>query len=208
MKRSHPQKTTYNKLYLIEEEMYNRILPKLSEVEKQEINDLNENNKPYEDFEENILDKPDASEIIEKPERTENETVTLPVNDISQIPSIPPGQTKKKEKKFACDICVNKMFTTKQSLKRHNKTFHVSKHFIKENEAPSVVDQATLNTVEQPETTPSINLKRKFSDDNESLIEEPVEKSIKYSQGIKRKAPKKASEFMPRKRFHWSSFST
>ena len=31
MKRSHPPKTTYNKLYLIEEEMYNRILPKLSE---------------------------------------------------------------------------------------------------------------------------------------------------------------------------------
>ena len=71
-----------------------------------------------------------------------------------------------------------------------------------------IVDQATLNTVEQPETNPSINLKSKFSDDNESLIEEPVEKSIKYSQGIKRKAPKKASEFMPRKRFHWSSFST
>ena len=69
MKRSHPPKTTYNKLYLIEEEMYNRILPKLSEVEKQEINDLNENNKPCEDFEENIVDKPDASEIIEKPDR-------------------------------------------------------------------------------------------------------------------------------------------
>ena len=56
MKRSHPPKTTYNKLYLIEEEMYNRILPKLSEVEKQEFNDLNENNKPCQDFEENICE--------------------------------------------------------------------------------------------------------------------------------------------------------
>ena len=32
---------------------------------------------------------------------------------------------EKKVKNFSCEICVNKKFTTKRSLERHNNTFHV-----------------------------------------------------------------------------------
>ena len=48
----YPPKTSFNTLYLIEKEMFDRILPLLNEVEKQELNDLQERNKPYQDPEE------------------------------------------------------------------------------------------------------------------------------------------------------------
>ena len=35
-------KSSYNKLYLIQPEVYNKIKPRLNEVENQELNDLNE----------------------------------------------------------------------------------------------------------------------------------------------------------------------
>ena len=47
MKKTYPSKSSFQKLYLIEEEMYNRIIPKLNEVDKQELNYLNESNKSY-----------------------------------------------------------------------------------------------------------------------------------------------------------------
>ena len=37
-------KSQYEKLYLIQPEIYNRVVPKLNEVEKQELKDLNEKN--------------------------------------------------------------------------------------------------------------------------------------------------------------------
>ena len=36
---------------------------------------------------------------------------------------------EKKVKNFSCEICVNKKFTTKRSLERHNKNFHIKKHY-------------------------------------------------------------------------------
>ncbi len=35
-------KSSYNKLYLVQPEVYNNIKPRLNEVENQELNDLNE----------------------------------------------------------------------------------------------------------------------------------------------------------------------
>ena len=42
MKNIGENKSSYHKLYLIDSEMYNRILPHLNEVDKQELNDTNE----------------------------------------------------------------------------------------------------------------------------------------------------------------------
>ena len=111
-------------------------------------------------------------------------------------------------KKFACEICVDKKFTTKQSLKRHNKTFHDKKHSIKETEVhpevryPNTSLPATerkASFIQEPE---SKNLKRKFEynpDDFER--DEPVLKLPKHTEfpdieeqrGVKRKGPKRAA---------------
>ena len=49
MKNIVENKSSYNKLYLIDSEMFNRVLPHLNEVDKQELNDLNEKNRSFED---------------------------------------------------------------------------------------------------------------------------------------------------------------
>ena len=46
MKNIVENKSSYHKLYLIDSEMFNRVLPHLNEVDKQELNDLNEK-KPF-----------------------------------------------------------------------------------------------------------------------------------------------------------------
>ena len=77
--------------------------------------------------------------------------------------------------------------------------------------------------IEEPE---SKNLKRKFQDNLEDFErDQPALKLPKYTdpienyrefpdveeveeqRGIKRKGPKRATDSMPRKRFHWESFS-
>ena len=50
------------------------------------------------------------------------------------------------------------------------------------------------------------NLKRKFSDDYDTSNEEPVQKSVRFTQGTKRKLPGKDIDNLPRKKFHWTSF--
>ena len=50
------------------------------------------------------------------------------------------------------------------------------------------------------------NLKRRFSDDDDTLNEEPVKKSVRFTQGTKRKLPERDSDNLPRKKFHWTSF--
>ena len=49
MKKMVGRKSSFHKLYLIDSDMYNRILPHLNEVDKQEVNDINERNRPYDD---------------------------------------------------------------------------------------------------------------------------------------------------------------
>jgi hypothetical protein len=117
------------------------------------------------------------------------------------------------------------MFTTKPSLKRHNKTFHTAKQFIKQNEEPPEITDPTLDSptkksavkrrfsdrYDSPSEEPiqkkvRFDLKRKFPDDYDSPSEEPDQKSLKFSQGIKRKGPERATDYLPRKKFHWASF--
>ena len=70
MKPIHPPKTSYDTLYLIEKEMYDRILPKLNEVDKQELNDLQESYKPYQNSEDSVLEENDRP--LSKPQTTNN----------------------------------------------------------------------------------------------------------------------------------------
>ena len=48
MKNTSENKSSYDKLYLIHSDMYDRILPYLNEVDKQELDDMNEKNQPFE----------------------------------------------------------------------------------------------------------------------------------------------------------------
>ena len=116
------------------------------------------------------------------------------------------GQLKKK-KKISCEICVNKKFTTKRSLERHNNTFHVKKHSIKDTQViPKVIYPNTTSpeTVKaEPETVKaeerkSKNLKRKFQynpgefhlvRDNQPFSRD--EQVIKQPKGVDSKVPKR-----------------
>ena len=76
---------------------------------------------------------------------------------------------------------------------------------------PAIERKASF--IEEPE---SKNLKRKFQDNQDDFErDEPVLKQPKYTEfpdieeqrGVKRKGPKRATDSMPRKRFHWESFT-
>ena len=144
MKNIAENKSSYNKLYLIDSEMYNRVLPHLNEVDRQELNDFNEK-KPL------FWRKPKwrnfwrekwwywrnewAPDPTPKDEEASNDNPTIPV-----VEKTPEKTSEKKVKMFACEICVDKKFTKRQSLKRHNKTFHSKKHSIKETQVnPEVI---------------------------------------------------------------------
>ena len=236
MKNIAENKSSYNKLYLIDSEMYNRILPHLNEVDKQELNDLNEKNRLVEDdqndetFEQkNDYIEQKNEETEQKNEETEQENVnTEQINDDAIMNPTPKYEEPKidestipvveetsgmKMKKFACEICVNKKFTTKQSLKRHNKTFHHKKHTIKETEVyPEVIYEPISSNKTSPETggkasfvdePKSKNLKRKFQhnpgefhlvrDNLKFSKDEPVIKLPKHGGFPDSKAPKRAA---------------
>ena len=241
MKKMVGRKSSFHKLYLIDSDMYNRILPHLNEVDKQEVNDINERNRPYDDdgndetgakIEENKVN--DISESTPSHENKPETTSTDP--NIFKISTLPETEKESsmKIKRFACEICVNKKFTTKQSLKRHNKTFHEKKQFIKgadiypEVRYPELPPSPLEDYPELPpsplEEPQSNKLKRRFKENPEDHEKDhPSIKVAKYGhtdpvknyseaqdiqeqKGIKRKGPKRATDYMPRKRFHWESF--
>ena len=236
MKNIGENKSSYHKLYLIDSEMYNRILPHLNEVDKQELNDTNEKNRSFEEnkkeetFEQKnediekmnegikqVNNAPDPAPKVEEP-NIDNPTISV-VEKTPEKTSLDPqgwGAVRVLNKKFACEICVDKKFTTKQSLKRHNKTFHRKKHSIKETQVNTEVihpNTSLLETegkasfVEEPK---SKNLKRKFqhNPDEFHLIrdnlafskDEPVIKLPKHKEftnigeqrGVNSKVPKRA----------------
>merc|ERR1712008_306364 len=47
----------YDKLFLVQPEIYHKIVPKLNEIEKQELNDLNEKNRHFEEDDETLKEK-------------------------------------------------------------------------------------------------------------------------------------------------------
>ena len=57
MMKTAENKSLFDKLYLIQADMYNRIIPYLNEVDKQELNDINEKNCPFEENDEAFEEK-------------------------------------------------------------------------------------------------------------------------------------------------------
>ena len=146
------RKSTFHKLYLIEPELYNKILPLLNELDKNELLQLNqkhseeemvieetnrnnmenvESNSPS--YQENQImtngnSVGDRSSLLE-----ENQIATTDVNSSPQYPMnnkklrLKTSNQQKRPKKFLCKKCT-KAFTTKYSLKRHDKNFHANQN--------------------------------------------------------------------------------
>ena len=179
--KNNRNKSAFDKLYLIQPEMYNRIVPRLNEVEKQELNDINEKNAPSEEnrndetFEQKNDDVEEMDNNVEQVKNAPDLTpkVEEPIIDnptISVVEKTPEKTSEKGVKKFPCEICVDKKFTTIQSLKRHTKTFHRKKHSIKETQVNPEVNPEVVKRRKKvkfyPEVNPEVNqkktLKRKF----------------------------------------------
>ena len=179
--KNNRNKSAFDKLYLIQPEMYNRIVPRLNEVEKQELNDINEKNAPSEEnrndetFEQKNDDVEEMDNNVEQVKNAPDLTpkVEEPIIDnpaISVVEKTPEKTSEKGVKKFPCEICVDKKFTTIQSLKRHTKTFHRKKHSIKETQVNPEVNSEVVKRRKKvkfyPEVNPEVNqkktLKRKF----------------------------------------------
>ena len=258
-------KSSFHKLYLIEQEMYHRMLRYMNEVDKQEINDLNVEHRPeYEDsdvvVEDDILGEKEDFPTTDENEQNDGGKVSstelspeLPkeilregtresFRDSSQ-PSIiedklqssieeetfqTPIEEKiisakekniKRPKKYACNICVNKKFTTRSSLNRHHKSFHIPQPLNKIIEVETNPKDLTSDFGNNPvysESKKSTTAKRQREEDELSI--QSNEKNARYgnleyelannlpSRGLKRKAPKRATDLEPRKKFHWESF--
>ena len=227
---------------------------------KQELNDLNEKNRPFEENDETFEEKneeqknDDAEEINDDAEEINDDVIMDPHPENEEVnigsPAIPVEEPKidkpkisvkmvkksngdwsikktpeKKVKNFSCEICVNKKFTKKRSLERHNNTFHVKKHSIKETQ---VIPEVIYPNTTSPETVKaeerkSKNLKRKFQynpgefhlvRDNQLFSrDEPV---IKRPNGVDSKVPKRAkvkrkfnddANDFEGKKFHCESYS-
>ena len=126
----------------------------------------------------------------------------------------------KKVGSFYCKICVNKTYTTKRSLQRHNNSFHVKKHSIKETQ---VIPEVIYPETTIPETAKSKNLKRKHQYNtgefhlerdnqqfsrNEPLIKRPkgVDSTVPKRGKIKRKLNDDTND-SEGKKFQWESYS-
>ena len=236
-------KSSFNKLYLIQPEIYDRVIPYLNEVEKQEQKDLQEKNCPFEENDQTFEEKNEeqkndnAEEVNDDAEEVDDDVIMDPLPENEEVnigsPATPVEEPKidkpkisvkmvkkpngdwsikktreKKVKNFSCEICVNKKFTTKRSLERHDNTFHVEKHSIKgaqvipEVRYPNTTSPETVKA--KPETVEaegrkSRNLKRKFEynpgefhlerDNQRFSRDEPVNKRPK---GVDSKVPKLA----------------
>ena len=85
MKNTAGTKSNFHKLYFIDAELYNRILSNLNEVDKQELNDLNENNRQFEDQSDDVPE-PEVQEINQGDDQ---------VNDQNAATSSSPNNTDK-----------------------------------------------------------------------------------------------------------------
>ena len=234
MKTRKYSKTSFHKMYLIDKDMYERVLPHLSEVDKQDINEVNSGSgtdlneeEPEMEKNNNQDDAPvtiasvnnvgaDNSDVSAQAEASPIAEETLPSGKPDVVIH------KKKDKKYSCPICVNKSFTTKHSMKRHHQSFHEEKQVLN---GDATREEEKIINIKQAQ-------KRKFIDeDNNSVSYEPLNKTAKYIQpegvkrkreieiddleqrkkfvpdtGQKRKRPESITDLQPKKKFHWSSY--
>ena len=233
MRKTAADKSSYDKLYCVQEEVYNRIMPKLNDVEKEELKDLNEKNGNFQEDEEAPEEKNDDSEemnddgegINDDAEGINDDAEEIN-DDVEEIMDRPPENKEepktdkvrlvkksngkwsikkkplKKVKNFPCKICANKSYTTKRSLQRHNNSFHVKKHSIKETEViPEVIYPSLPPSPSPPPPVKSEerkSLKRKHQyypgefhlekDNQQFSRDEPVAKRPK---GVESEVPKR-----------------
>ena len=251
------KKSTFHKLYLIEPELYNKVLPLLNELDKNELLQLNQKHSEEEmGMEENIQNNMENSEsnsyqedqtnpnFVESrsPLIQENEIVSdvVPNSSPQYSTEYYPSNTKngnlkssnqrRKSKKFLCQKCT-KGFTTKFSLKRHNKNFHTfQNNQLQFHENESSINNAgtsqanqgikrklkdTYDDSQSKRLKPTYGIKRKQEDDLEPDATDFKQPRLETSvmgledfsapRGIKRKI-NRVSDIEPRKKTRWIDF--
>ena len=194
------RKTTFHKLYLIEPELYNKVLPLLNQLEKNELIQLNEKHSEEEIIPNNKENNELKSSFLKNETMLNNDSNTSPQTNLDpQIQenamsnneiisddtsrystekypiSVKSSNRQKRPKKFQCLNCT-KAFTTKFSLKRHNENFHA----IQSNEILQNHDsnESDLNiTLEN-----NRGMKRKLI----NTVNQSQNKRLKPTKGIKR----------------------
>ena len=155
------KKSSCHKLYLIGPTLYEKMLPLLNDVEKQEIIDLNEEHM------DGVVEK-----FNSKPFLWSNAHDCFPCGGF-------------RCGSFPCSGC-KKVFTTKFSLIRHFKTFHTVPKCCKYCNARKL--HTTPENTETPQTSAekSVDQKRKVSDMTPNVENETLKKP-KWTRGQKRK---------------------
>ena len=201
------EKGSFSKLYLIEMDKYQKCLSVLSRLERDETQSLNEKHSTSDELDTNQRDVyandqddaiiPNTTLSEGKKNQSKEFSTATPVMSSKSADS-----KQMKPKKFACNVCINKKFTTKHSLKRHHKTFH---EVHEENKQGLKRDETPTSNASEPEINPSpekayvsdsleaknsFPRKRKLDLDSEDFGEEATpEKVVKFSRGTKRGAP-------------------
>ena len=185
--------------------MYHKILPKLDDLDRQEIADLNENNKP-----EYVPETDDFgnSETVSEDNNIQQDEEIISSNN-AQSPVVTPesnldNETKfvksvrhMKDKKYMCHHCP-KGFTTKYSRARHTSTYH-SQSFDGnlQKDMPIDLPDDSKNRNDIPEVIKTSGVKRPA----DSEIAPSVFKRPRITLKLKRKRPEE--DFGPRKKARW-----
>ena len=215
------EKGSFSKLYLIEMDKYQKCLSVLSRLERDETQSLNEKHSTSDELDTNQSDVYANDQNDDNiPDTTLSEGKQIQSKEFSKATPIMSSKSadskQMKPKKFACNVCINKKFTTKHSLKRHHKTFHEvheeNKQGLKKEERPTS-NAAELEINPSPEKAyvsdsleakNSFPRKRKLDLDSEDFGEEATpEKVVKFSRGTKRGASGLESK---KKKFRWENF--
>ena len=215
------EKGSFSKLYLIEMDKYQKCLSVLSRLERDETQSLNEKHSTSDELDTNQRDVyandqddaiiPNTTLSEGKKNQSKEFSTATPVMSSKSADS-----KQMKPKKFACNVCINKKFTTKHSLKRHHKTFHEvheeNKQGLKKEERPTS-NAAELEINPSPEKAyvndsleakNSFPRKRKLDLDSEDFGEEATpEKVVRFSRGTKRGASGLEGK---KKKFRWENF--
>ena len=126
-------KSSYNKLYLVQPEVYNNMKPQLNEVENQELNDLNEKyQEGHETFEEEKNEEQKSShdeEINDDAEEVNDDVVMDPPTENEKVnnddPNIPVEEPKVGKPKISMKMVRNPdgKWTIKKASEKKVKNF-------------------------------------------------------------------------------------
>ena len=247
-------KTNYEKLYLIQPQIYHKMLPLLNEIDKRNVKEINEeHNADTHDSEETEINQEiiDSSDVQNHSDNTDHlpaiykvspqatppkEDLSFDVSAINSLsgsemskhevpakitsPMIPSKEDdidlqksqfsqenlqnsafkKMKPKRYICEICTNRGFTSKFSLRRHNNQFHSSNRNIKK---ATTTEPDILSTSESKPETITRNQKRQRDESVEKDEIPYIQESKKLkTRGLKRWAESEQAPYeqhLPRK---------